>query len=345
MFNRMPRPLRDIPRLPLLVGVLFGSAVFAFWWATVRMPGQSFSGPLPELSRQESQIARDLERDVRFLAVGIGERNVAHIAALDAAADWIEGRLRQLDVPSTRQTYALGGELMHNIEAIFPGPTGTAPILVLGAHYDSARGTPGANDNATGVACLLELAKRLHRVRLAHELRLVWFTNEEPPYFQTKDMGSYRYAQHLDQQHRKVAAMLSLETLGYYSDLSGTQQYPGVVSVFFPSSGNFLGFVGNDESANYLRSSINVFRMHARLPSEGLVLSGDLQGVGWSDHWSFWQIGVPAIMLTDTAPFRYSHYHRPTDTPERLDYERLARAILGIEQIARARLDTESARR
>jgi hypothetical protein len=338
MLDWIWRYTKALARLPVIVGVIFGGVVFMFWWGTVRMPGTSFRGPLPEFSPEEQRLSRILESDVRALAVGIGERNTENIVNLNAAASWISERLDQLPVDSRRKPYSVLGHTVYNIEAVVPGSSANAGMVVVGAHYDSALGTPGANDNATGVACLLELARRLCRSRPTHELRLVWFTNEEPPYFQTKNMGSYNYARGLASERSKIVAMVSLETLGYYSDESGSQQYPGVVSAFFPSAGNFVAFVGNDTSADLVRRSISVFRNASRFPSEGLSLSDEVQGIGWSDHWSFWKIGVPAIMITDTALFRYRHYHRASDTPERIDYTRLARVTLGVEQVVRALL-------
>jgi Zn-dependent M28 family amino/carboxypeptidase len=154
-------------------------------------------------------------------------------------------------------------------------------------------------------------------------------------------MGSLRYARNLAAGKRQVAAMLSLETLGYYSDHPDSQQYPSALSGFFPSTGNFVAFVGDNNSATLAREAIETFRATTPFPSEGLASSARVPGIGWSDHWSFWQIGVPAIMLTDTALFRYEHYHRPTDTPERIDYPRLARVTLGVEQVIRALLDRD----
>jgi hypothetical protein len=339
MLDRVRQHVKIFARLPVLVGIVFGGAIFVFWWATMRMPGNSFRGPLSGFSVEEQRLSRVLELDVRSLAVGIGERNIENLAALEAAASWISERLTQIPVESQRRAYSVHGRTVSNLEVVIRGASANADIVVVGAHYDSAFGTPGANDNATGVACLLELARRFAHVRAAHELRLVWFTNEEPPYFQTKNMGSYNYAQAMISERRNILAMVSLETLGYYTDMSGTQQYPGAVSAFFPSTGNFVAFVGNDDSAELVRRSIGAFRSTTRFPSEGISLSGDLQGIGWSDHWSFWKIGVPAIMITDTAPFRYRHYHRKSDTPERLDYLRLARVTLGLEHVVRELLE------
>jgi Zn-dependent M28 family amino/carboxypeptidase len=341
MPRRLPRHARLLVRLPTLVGILFGGAIFLFWWETIRMPGGSFRGPLPDPSAEELALSRVLERDVRFLSLDIGERNLEHAAALDATAFWIGEQLNAIPLAFRRTSFSARGHAAHNIEAVVPGSPVNAPIVVVGAHYDSALGTPGADDNATGVACLIELARRFRSSRAPRELRLVWFTNEEPPHFQTRDMGSLHYARALATEPRDVVAMLSLESLGHYSDSPGSQQYPGVVSAFFPSTGDFLAFVGNDDSVDLVRRAIAVFRRTTRFPSEGLALNGKLTGVGWSDHWSFWQIGVPAIMLTDTALFRSRHYHRVSDTPERLDYQRLARVTLGVEQVVRALLEPD----
>jgi len=127
--------------------------------------------------------------------------------------------------------------------------------------------------------------------------------------------------------------MLSLETMGCFSEAEGSQSYPLPFSLFYPSRGNFIAFVGNLESRSLVHRAIACFREHARFPSEGGAVPGFIQGVGWSDHWSFWQAGYPAIMITDTAPFRYAHYHLATDTPDRIDFESLARITAGLEKV------------
>jgi hypothetical protein len=328
-----------LTRVPTVVALVFASAAVLFWWTILRMPGASFRGPVANFSAEELRLSGVLERDVRFLAVDIGERNLEHPHALDEAAAWIERQLQDAALATRRHSYAVAGHAVHNLEVVLPAASADADVVVVGAHYDSAPGTAGANDNATGVACLLELARRFARHRALRELRLVWFSNEEPPHFQTDDMGSLHYARNLASEPRTVVAMLSLETLGYYSDLPGSQQYPAAVSGFFPDAGNFVAFVGNNDSAELVRQAVGTFRNTTSFPSEGVSLSGRVQGIGWSDHWSFWQTGVPAIMLTDTAPFRYEHYHRASDTPDRLDYRRLARVTLGIESVVHALLD------
>ncbi len=162
------------------------------------------------------------------------------------------------------------------------------------------------------------------------------FANEEPPYFQTPAMGSVVYARRCRERGEQVVAMLSLETIGFYSDQPGSQHYPVPFGLLYPSTGDFVGFVGNTASRALVREAIGVFRASARFPSEGVAAPGALPGVGWSDHWAFWQEGYPAVMITDTAPFRNPDYHTRRDTPERLSYAPMARVVAGLERVVEA---------
>ena len=208
------------------------------------------------------------------------------------------------------------------------------PILLIGAHYDSVFGSPGANDNGSGVAAMLALARRFAGKPAQHTLRFVAFVNEEPPYFLTGQMGSFVYAGRCKARGDRISAMISLETIGYFSDAPHSQTYPAPgLGVFYPSVGNFIGFVSNVPSRNLLRRAIALFRKHAKIPSEGAALPAFIPGVSWSDQWSFWQHGYPGIMITDTAPFRYPHYHSATDTPDKLDYDRFALVVSGMEKV------------
>jgi Zn-dependent M28 family amino/carboxypeptidase len=180
---------------------------------------------------------------------------------------------------------------------------------------------------------VLALAKSPALQKPERTLRFVAFVNEEPPFFQTEGMGSTVYAKRCRDRGEKVVAMLSLETIGYYSDDEGSQKYPFPLGLFYPSRGNFIAFVGNTSNARLVRRCIKTFRAKVRFPSEGGAVPGSLPGIGWSDHWSFWEAGYPAIEITDTAPFRYPHYHEETDTPDKLDYERMARVVNGLEEV------------
>jgi Zn-dependent M28 family amino/carboxypeptidase len=169
----------------------------------------------------------------------------------------------------------------------------------------------------------------------ARTVRFVAFVNEEAPYFETELMGSLQYARRCKERREKVCAMLSLETIGYFSDDAGSQKYPLPFNVFYPSTGNFIGFIGNIESGDLVKQLVTAFRQGAKFPSEGGALPSQIDGVGWSDHWSFWQMGYPAVMVTDTAPFRYPHYHAAADTPDKLLYDRLALVVGGLETVVR----------
>jgi hypothetical protein len=301
------------------------------------MPGTSYRGPLPALGAAERTLETELRRDVEKLAREIGERNVtARPDELTAAAGFIEQTLSAAGYDPRRQSYDVSGKSCHNLEVELAG---SAEIVVIGAHYDSVIGAPGANDNGTGVAALLALARRLARHKPGRTLRFVAFANEEPPHFQTGDMGSVRYAGRCRERNEQVVAMLSLETLGYYSELEGSQVYPPPIGLFYPSTGDFIGFVSNVKSRTLLREVVADFRSHTQFPSEGAALPAIVPGVGWSDHWAFWQADYPALMITDTAPFRYPHYHTAADTPDKIDYERLARVVAGLERVIRHLID------
>ena len=194
-------------------------------------------------------------------------------------------------------------------------------------------GSPGADDNASGVAALLELARLLAGTALPRTVRFVAFANEEAPFFYGDEMGSNLYAARAHAQGERIEAMLSLETVGYFTDQPGSQRYPFPFSLFYPDTGNFIGFVGNLSSRRLVRRVIGAFRVSTAFPSEGVAAPSGMEGVHWSDHWSFWEAGYPAIMVTDTAPFRYPHYHTATDTPEQLDYTGLARVTGGLAEV------------
>jgi len=205
--------------------------------------------------------------------------------------------------------------------------------VIVGAHYDSVSGTAGANDNASGVAAVLELARLLQGSKLRRPVRFVFFVNEEPPYFQTMEMGSFVYARQLHSDKVAVSAMISVETIGFYSDVPGSQKYPPVLSWFYPSRGNFIGFVGNSESQPLVRRCVRAFRQATQFPSEGVAAPDDWPGVGWSDHWSFWQQRYPAIMVTDTAVFRYPYYHTKLDRFDKVDFQKMSRVVEGLRDV------------
>jgi hypothetical protein len=308
------------------------------WWFGVRMPGKNISKTAP-LSADEAALREELRTDVQKLAGDIGERNMWHYAQLNAAADFIEDSFSRAGLHPRRDTYEIRGQPCHNIEVEIPAQQGAAvssppPFIVIGAHYDSVFGSPGANDNGSGMAATLALARRFAARKPKHTLRFVAFVNEEPPYFLSDEMGSFIYAGRCRARGDKISAMISLETIGYFSDAPRSQTYPSPgLGFFYPKVGNFIGFVSNVESRTLLRRVVAAFRMHAKIPSEGAALPAFIPGVSWSDQWSFWRNGYPGIMVTDTAPFRYPYYHSSSDTPDKLDYDRFALVVSGMEKV------------
>jgi len=298
-----------------------------------KMPGVSFNGDLPVLGEADEKLAATLKKDVEVLAGEIGQRNVYTYAKLVEAERFLEDALKTAEYTVERQTYEVRGRDCSNLIVEILGSEKPEEIIVIGAHYDSAPGTPGANDNASGAVATLALARAFAGKTPKRTLRFVFFVNEEPPWFQTEDMGSLVYAKRCKEREENIIAMMSLETIGYFSDDEGSQKYPAPFNLYYPSVGNFIGFVGNVRSGPFVSWSVKSFRQQARFPSEGSAVPGRITGVGWSDHWSFWQVGYPALMVTDTAPFRYPHYHQKSDTPDKLDYERMARIVVGLEKV------------
>ena len=318
-------------------------AVAAFfvllWWFGMRMPGKNISNAAP-LSPDEVTSREELRADVQKLAGEIGERNMWHYTQLNAAADFIEDSFSRAGLHPRRDSYEIRGQACHNIEAEIPGePQGAAvssppSIILVGAHYDSVFGSPGANDNGSGVAAMLALARRFAGKTTQHTVRFVAFVNEEPPYFLGGNMGSFVYASRCKARGDKISAMISLETIGYFSDAPHSQTYPSPgLGIFYPKVGNFIGFVSNVPSRALLRRVVALFRKHAKIPSEGAALPSFIPGVSWSDQWSFWRHGYPGIMVTDTAPFRYPHYHSASDMPDKLDYDRFTLVVSGIQKV------------
>lgn len=297
------------------------------------MPGRSYAGSLAPLSGRESGFRDELRRDIGKLGGEIGERNFIRYDSLKAARDFIEESFRSAGFQVALQEYLLENKPFHNIEVEIKGSVQPGEIIVVGAHYDSVGGSPGANDNASGVAAVLALARAFADSKPARTLRFVAFVNEEPPFFQTRQMGSLQYARRCRERGENIVGTVSMETIGCYAEAAGSQAYPFPLSLFYPDTGDFIGFIGNIGSRRLLRQALRLFRENVRFPSEGAMLPSVIPGVAWSDHWSFWQEGYPAIMITDTAPYRYPYYHSADDTPDRIDYDRLARVVAGLETV------------
>lgn len=299
----------------------------------IDMPGRSFDRHPPPFSRQEQYLMEQLKAHVRHLAESIGIRNTSRPAAYRQAAEYIENCFTELGCHVNVQEYQVTGLTVRNLEVVMEGAS-SRPGLVLGAHYDSVDG-PAANDNASGVAALLEIARLIkERGRVPkRSIHFVAFANEEPPYFYSEEMGSLVYARSLKARKIKLMGMICLETVGYYSDQPGTQLIPEILaSLYSNDRGNFIGFFSNRQSRKFLKQVVGDFRAHAVVPSEGLAAPGIVPGIDFSDHWAFWECGYNAIMVTDTAFMRYPHYHLPSDTWDKLTYEPFTRVVAALAE-------------
>src|SRR2546427_2864967 len=305
------------------------------WSLMICMPGRSHAGPLQPLTVEEETIRRDLETHVRTLAGTIGERHYARPQALARAVAYLQDELARLGYEVTAQPFAAGGQTFHNLEVVIPGGSRADEIVVVGGHYDTVEGSPGADDNGSGSAAVVALARLLARDRPARTVRCVLFANEEPPFFESGGMGSRVYAAQAARRGERLVAVVGPGTIGHLTHRAGTQEYPFPLGPFYPDRGDFIGFVGNLQSAPLVRRSIRVFRETTAFPSEGVAAPAWIPGISLSDHASFWLHGWRAIMISDTAPFRYPYYHSELDTPDKLDYARLAPGVPGVARVGR----------
>jgi len=311
---------------------LAGATVWLLWYM-VKVPGVSYSGALKPLTEPERIIAANLRGHVA--AIASREHNFLKLAELESAARYIESALAETGRSVAIQSFRSGPVDVRNIEVEVRGGARASDIIVVGAHYDSVLGAPGANDNGSGVAAVIELARLIAVEKPARTLRFVAFVNEEPPFHLSDAMGSRHYARRARERGENIVAMLSIETIGWYSDAPNSQRYPFPLGFFYPSTGNFIAFVSNLTSRSLLHEAIDAFRRHAVIPSEAVAAPAWIPGVDWSDHWAFWKEGYPALMVTDTAPYRYPHYHTSEDTPDKVDYERVARVVTGLHGMLR----------
>lgn len=303
-------------------------------YAMTYMPGKSYSGVQPTPTIYQSALASKYKKQLEVFATT--PHNSQNIGQLHAAEDYIYAQIEEagykdivvqkyLDIESKNFEVTLNPKEKH---------TGT---VVIGAHYDSAHDSPGADDNGSSVVILLELAKRFKEKFNSNHIRLkiVFFANEEPPFFGWGNMGSEIYAKKLYKEHEPVIAMYAFDALGYYSDKKGTQHYPYMFAPFYSSVGNFVGFVGNVESRKLVVDSLTAFRSEAKFPSEGISTFAKIPGIDFSDHRSFYEYNWPALMVTDTAYNRNLSYHTSSDTIDKLDLMKMAQLTDELEKMFR----------
>ncbi|MEZ6319276.1 MAG: M28 family peptidase [Phycisphaerales bacterium] len=332
---------RALIRLGVLGVVLLG--VFGVAWSVlINMPGRSHTGPLPALTERQIETSERVAADVYELAGVHPKRHTYNAREYAAVADWLVARLEASGYEPEREVFELDdGTRCQNIIVERAGSDPGAGVVVVGAHYDAYVQTPGADDNASGVAGVLEVAARFAGRSPRRTVRFVLFANEEPPHFRTAEMGSHVNAFRARDRGERVHAMISLEMLGYYDTAPGSQRYPPPLSAWYPDTADFIAIVGNMGSTGVVRRAVGRWRETTAFPCYGAALPEGIPGVGFSDHWSFWQAGDRAFMITDTAFFRNANYHTATDTPDTLDYERMARVIDGVEQVVLDLADSE----
>jgi Zn-dependent M28 family amino/carboxypeptidase len=295
------------------------------------MPGVSYKGPSEPASPLEKTTEANLAKHIKILAGDIGQRN--RLSSLKKARDYIADTMSGYGYKIERQDYSVGETTFANLQAELPGRTDPSEIILVGAHYDSVCGSPGANDNGSGVATVLELARQNAGKLNARTIRFVFFGSEEPPFFSSSDMGSYHCAERCFQRKENIKGLLVMETLGYYTDKPGTQTYPCKFVPGYPTTGNFICFVGNMDSRPLIEKCVAIFRKTCNFPSEGVAAPNWVNGVDWSDQYWFWKRNYPALMITDTALYRYPYYHSLQDTPDKINYPCFARVVAGLSNV------------
>jgi len=307
-----------------------------------RSPGTLYEPSTAPLTADESRLRDELRRDVEALAVDIGPRNGASsLPSLLAAERWIIAQLTAAGVTTRRDEIDMATGTVANVEATFPGTTHPDEIIVLGAHYDTVHGSPGGNDNASGVALLLATARRLRDAPTARTVRIVFFVNEEDPFSGGILMGSNVYAKRCRAAGDDIVAMLCVDGVGYFTSEPGSQNYPIFVAGQLPSTADFIAFGGNHENEALVDRVVEIFQSESRFPSIGLTAG--TKTVSRSDHASFWWAGYPAIFVTDTSEARDPHYHSPTDVAKNLNYDEMARLAHGFVRTVRALAAAETA--
>ncbi|MEO0895997.1 MAG: M28 family peptidase [Bacteroidota bacterium] len=253
-------------------------------------------------------------------------RNFRNPDVLNQVAEYIYTQFSLYADSTFEQLYEVDGFPYKNVVAVF-GPS-EASTIVVGAHYDVCGDQDGADDNASGTVALLELARLLANQQLSHRFELVAYTLEEPPYFRSKNMGSYVHAQSLAQRNIEVYGMVCLEMLGYFQDEKKTQNYPlGLMSLFYGSKGNYITLVNKFEKGKFSRRFTRIFKQRANIRTKKITGPVWLEGIDFSDHLHYWNMGISALMITDTAFYRNKNYHEKSDTLETLDLGRMCQVI------------------
>jgi len=273
---------------------------------------------------------RPLSRHVYAISDILSPRSWEH-ENLELVAGYIAEEWRLSGIEAEQQNFETSDGEFKNVFSAY-GPD-TPEVIVVGAHFDAAGANPGADDNASGVAGLIELGKALKKTPLKTRVILAGFSLEEPPHFATEEMGSWFFARALKASNKKVKAMISLEMIGYYSDEAGSQSFPSsFLRLFYPGEGNFIAIAADFENIPLTRRVKRSMNAASAVPAYSINAPALVPGIDFSDHRNFWAEGFPAVMITDTAFYRNQAYHTAGDKPERLDYKRMAEVMSGVHQ-------------
>lgn len=322
MLNGVTKRIFNLLKAAVIILVVVKLTTFG--WRPV------FQKPLQSTDAFKETVS-NLRSTVKTLSVDIGVRNLESYENLNKSAQYIQDSLKAYGYEVIRQDYAVDGKDYHNIIARSNDWDDRKEIIIVGAHYDSCF-TLGADDNASGIAGLLEVARLLKNEPSANQVQFVAFTNEEPPYFSTSVMGSRVYTRWLHRHGFKVKVAVIFEMLGFYSDNLFSQRYLPLIGSFYPNQGNFIAAVGNFPSKDVLGKLVHYFKKSSSFPMESLVAPSFLPGIYFSDHASFWREGYPAVMVTDTAYLRNKHYHKQSDQIETINFYKMSYVVHGLKE-------------
>jgi len=284
------------------------------------------------------ELKERLKDHVVTLSDRIGDRSVFRYEQLQEAAGYISDQLRSIGYELIFQEYTVYNKRVANIIATKKGSHRADEVIVVGAHYDTCA-NPGADDNASAVAGLIELARHMYNKDTSRTIEFIAFVNEEPPFFKSAEMGSLMYAREARRKKKNIKAALILEMIGSYCDEPHSQKYPPLFGAFYPNRANFICVVSSFSYRSLVKKITTAFKEHTSFPVESFIGPAAVTGVDFSDHWSFWQEGYAAVMITDTSFYRYPYYHSQEDTYEKLDYTRMSQVVEGfghvVEELAR----------
>jgi len=313
----------------LLIIILL--AAFLFYSVLKVRFAPSVSVPKPDSNH--ASVVNRLYQHVEYLSVSVGSRSVFEYEKIEAAKHYIVSTLEHIGYTPSFQHFEYHHKAYSNIIVTLKGETMPDETVIIGAHYDTVYGTPGADDNASAVAVLLELCRALKDISPARTLKFIFFTLEEPPAFRSESMGSYVYAKHAKERGEKIQAMICLEMVGYYNDRKGGQSFPlPFMSLMYPSTPNFITIVGNVKSRSLTKKVAASIRRSSAIPVETLSTISSVPGVDFSDHRSFWKMGYAAVMITDTAFYRNPNYHSERDTIDTLNFSKMSSLLVGLIQ-------------